>query len=86
MQQLFHSRDKIVSRAGARKEAHQSNRKTPSYLHLADPRLGDRLTILLLGLVDEVRTRQQETLVLGETSVAGVSASSASRKRRWPAL
>ena len=29
----------------------------PSYLHLADPPLGESLTILPLGLVDEVRTR-----------------------------
>ena len=72
MQQLFHSKDKIVSRAGVRKAAQHSSRETPSYLHLADPRLGESLTFLPPGLVDEVRARQQETLVLGEAAVAEV--------------
>ena len=57
MQQLFHSKDEMVARAGVRKAAHYSSGQAPSYLHLADPRLGDRLTILTLGLVGEVRTR-----------------------------
>ena len=57
MQQLFHSKDEMVARAGVRKAAHYSSGQAPSYLHLADPRLGDRLTTLTLGLVGEVRTR-----------------------------
>ena len=72
MQQLFHSKDKIVARAGVRKAAQHSSGRAPSFLHLADPRLGESLTFLPPGLVDEVRARQQETLVLGEAAVAEV--------------
>ena len=54
------------------RRSQHSSRRAPSYLHLADPRLGESLTLLPPGLVDEVRTRQQEPVVLGEAAVAEV--------------
>ena len=48
----------IVATAGYRKEARQSMLRAQSYLQLADPRLGDRLKLLSLGLVDEDITTQ----------------------------
>ena len=62
----------MVARAGVIKAAQHSSGRAPSYLHLADPRLGESLTLLPPGLVDEVRARQQETLVIGEAAVAEV--------------
>ena len=81
MQQLFHSKDEMVARAGVRKAAHLSSGRAPSYLHLADPRLGESLTLLPSGLVDEVGARQQETLVLVETAVTEVQVEAPPRGR-----